>query len=87
MILELKPEQQEILEMAVQSGMSQEEVLDQAFAIIREQHEIDDWMLANRKEIAAQIEQGYAEAMRGELMTPEEVRRLLQQRRQDRQTA
>jgi hypothetical protein len=58
MILELKPEQQEILEMAVQSGMSQEEVLDQAFAIIREQHEIDDWMLANRKEIAAQIEQG-----------------------------
>jgi predicted transcriptional regulator len=87
MILELKPEQQEILEMAVQSGMSQEEVLDQAFAIIREQHEIDDWMLANRKEIAAQIEQGYAEAMRGELMTPEEVRRILQQRRQDRQTA
>jgi predicted transcriptional regulator len=87
MILELKPEQEQILELATRSGMSREEVLDQAFAIIREQHELDDWMLANRDEIVAHIEQGYAEARRGELMTPEEVKRVLQQRRQERKTA
>jgi predicted transcriptional regulator len=86
-ILELNAEQEQILEMATKSGMSKEEVLTQAFTIIREQHEMDEWMLANREEIAAQIEQGYAEALRGELMTPEEVKRVLHQRRQERKTA
>ena len=35
MILELNAEQEQILEMAIKSGMSREEVLTQAFAIIR----------------------------------------------------
>ena len=35
MILELKPAQQRVLDRAAQSGMSPEEVLDQAFAVIR----------------------------------------------------
>ena len=87
MILELNPEQEQILELATRSGMSQEEVLDQAFTIIRQQHEMDEWMLANGDEITAQIELGYAEALRGELMTPEEVKRVLHQRRQERKTA
>jgi len=87
MILELNPEQEQILEFATRSGMSQEEVLDQAFTIIRQQHEMDEWMLANGDEITAQIELGYAEALRGELMTPEEVKRVLHQRRQERKTA
>jgi predicted transcriptional regulator len=87
MILELKPEQQEILEMATRSGMRQEEVLDQAFAIIREQHEIDAWMLANREEIAAHIEEGFAQAERGELIPDYEVKRILQERRRQRDIA
>ena len=87
MILELNAEQEQILEMATKSGMSREEVLTQVFTIIRERHEMDEWMLVNRDEITAQIEQGYAEALRGELMTPEEVKRVLQQRRQERKTA
>lgn len=87
MILELKPEQQEILEMATRSGMSQEEVLDQAFAIIREQHEMDAWMLANREEIAAHIEEGFAQAERGELIPDYEVKRILQERRRQRNIA
>jgi predicted transcriptional regulator len=87
MILELKPEQQEILEMATRSGMSQEEVLDQAFAIIREQHEMDEWMLANREEIAAHIEEGFAQAERGELIPDYEVKRILEERRRHRDIA
>jgi len=78
MILELKPEQQQILEMATRSGMTQEEVLDQAFAIIREQHELDDWLLANREEVSAHIEEGYAQAEGGELFSEEQVRRELE---------
>ena len=55
MILELKPEQQKILDRAARSGMSPEEVLDQAFAVIHQQYGDGDWMLAGRDAIAAQI--------------------------------
>jgi len=51
--------------LAPDPALSQEEVLDQAFTIIRQQHEMDEWMLANRDEITAQIEQGYAERCAG----------------------
>jgi hypothetical protein len=44
MILELKPEQQKVLDRAAQSGMTPEDVLDQAFAVIGEQYRNDDWM-------------------------------------------
>ena len=37
MIVELKPEQQKVLDRAVQSGMSPDEGLDQAFAVIHQQ--------------------------------------------------
>lgn len=87
MILELNAEQEQILEMATKSGMSREEVLTQAFAIIREQHEMDEWMLANREEIAAHIEEGYAQAERGELIDAEEVVRILHEDRARRQIA
>jgi predicted transcriptional regulator len=87
MILELNPEQEQILELATRSGMSREEVLDRVFAIIREQNEMDEWMLANREEIAAQIEEGCAQAERGELIDKEEVVRILQEDRARRQIA
>jgi predicted transcriptional regulator len=87
MILELNAEQEQILEMATKSGMSREEVLNQAFTIIREQHEMDEWMLANREEIAAHIEEGYAQAERGELIDAEEVVRILHEDRARRQIA
>jgi predicted transcriptional regulator len=87
MILELKPEQQEILELATRSGKTQEEVLDRVFRILREEHEMDEWMLANRDEITAQIEEGYAQAQRGELIDGEEVVRILREDRAQRQKA
>ena len=87
MIVELKPEQQAILEKAIRSGMSREEVLDQAFAIMQTQHEQDEWMSANRDEIAAHIQVGVDEAERGELIDAEEVIRILAADRAERQIA
>jgi len=87
MILELKPAQQEVLDQAARSGMSPEEVLDQAFAVIQEQYRNEDWMLADREAIAAQIEEGFAQAERGELVDAEQAIRVLQDRRAKRHIA
>jgi hypothetical protein len=87
MNLEIKPEQKEVLDRAAKSGMSPDEVLDQAFAIIHEQFRNGDWMLADKDAIAAQIEEGYKQAMRGELVTAEEAVRELHLRRARRQIA
>jgi len=58
MTISLKPEQQRVVDLAIQSGAYQNpgEVIDQALAIIREQLELEDWMLERRKAVAAQIE-------------------------------
>jgi predicted transcriptional regulator len=87
MILELKPEQQRLLDRAAQSGMSPEDVLDQAFALIHEQFRSDDWLLADKQAIAAQIEEGFAQAERGELVDAEEAVQILRKRRENRRTA
>jgi predicted transcriptional regulator len=86
MMLELKPEQQKVLDRAARSGMSPEEVLDQAFAVIREQFGNEDWLLADKDAVAAQIEEGFAQAERGELVDSEQVAGILQERRAKRQT-
>ncbi|MGO8757997.1 MAG: hypothetical protein ACLQG3_07720 [Terracidiphilus sp.] len=87
MMLELKPEQKKVLDRAVLSGMSPEEVLDQAFAVIREQQGDGDWMLSDSEAVAAHIAEGFAQAERGELIDAEEATRILQQRRARRKTA
>jgi predicted transcriptional regulator len=87
MIIEIKPDQQKVLDRAAQSGMSPEDVLDQAFAIIHEQFRNEDWLLANREAFAAQIEEGFAQAERGELVDADEAVRILQDRRKNRRIA
>jgi predicted transcriptional regulator len=86
-ILELKPEQQKVLDRAARSGMSPEEVLDQAFAVIHEQYRNDDWMLVEREAISAQIGEGFAQAERGELVDAEQAIQMLQDRRAKRRIA
>jgi predicted transcriptional regulator len=87
MIIELKPEQQQILERAVKAGMSPDVALDQAFAVIEEQLDHEDWMLENREAISAQIEEGLSQAERGEVFGPDEAMRILRERRANRQVA
>ena len=87
MRIELTPEHQEVLERAAKSGMSPEEVLQQAFAVIHEQFQNEEWMLAERESITAQIAEGFHQAESAELIEPEDAARLLQERRAKRQVA
>ncbi len=87
MTIDLKPEQQRVIDLAVQSGAyhNPDEVLDQAFAIIREQLDLEDWMFEHRESIAAHIERGFAQAERGELIDGDVAIEMSRQRRAARQ--
>ena len=76
MVIDLKPEQRRVIDLAVGSGAHQNpgEVLDQAFEI----------MLERREAIAAHIETGFAQAERGELIDGDAALQMLRQRRADR---
>jgi predicted transcriptional regulator len=87
MMIELNAEQKQVLDRAAQSGMSPDEVLDQAFAVIREQQGNGDWMMAEREAVAAHIAEGFAQAERGELVDAEDVARILHERRAKRHIA
>jgi len=86
MTIELKPEQQRVIDLAVKSGAYQNpgEVLDQALEIIREQLDLEDWMVEQRAAIAAHIEVGFAQADRGELIDGDEAVEMLRKRRAER---
>jgi len=83
MSIDLKPEQQRVIDLAVRSGAYRNpgEVLDQAFEIIREQLDLEDWMFDQREAVAAHIETGYAQAQCGELIDGDAAVELLRQRR------
>lgn len=86
MVIELKPEQQHVIDMAIGSGAYQKpaEVLDQAFEIIREQLQLEDWMIDQREAVAAHIEIGFAQAERGELTDGDVAVDMLRKRRAER---
>jgi Arc/MetJ-type ribon-helix-helix transcriptional regulator len=84
MTIDLKPEQQRVIDLAVQRGAYQNpaEVLDQALEIIREQ--LEDWMLEEREAISAHIESGFAQAERGGLIDGDAAIEMLRRRRAER---
>jgi Arc/MetJ-type ribon-helix-helix transcriptional regulator len=86
MTIDLKPDQQRVLDLAIQSGAYRDpsEVIDQAFEIIREQLHLEDWMLEQREEVAARIATGFAQAQRGELVDGGKALETLRQRREAR---
>jgi antitoxin ParD1/3/4 len=86
MTIDLKPEQQRVIDLAVGSGAYKDpsEVLDQAFEIIREQLDLEDWMLEQKESIAAHIEKGFAQAERGELIDGDAAIETLRRRRAER---
>jgi hypothetical protein len=68
MTIDLKAEQQHVIDLAVRSGAYRNpgEVLDQAFEIIHEQLDLEDWMVDQREAVSAHIETGFAQAECGE---------------------
>ena len=83
MTIELKPEQQKVIDLAINSGVYRDssEVLDQALEIIRAQLHSEDWLAEQREPVAAHIATGFAQAERGELMDGDAAIEMLHQRR------
>jgi predicted transcriptional regulator len=85
-MIDLKPEQQRVIDLAVGSGAYQTpaEVLDQAFEIIRDQLDFEDWMFEKREAVAAHVLTGFAQAERGELVDGDTTIEMLRKRRVER---
>ena len=58
--------------------------MDQAFDLLREQLESEDWMRDQTDEVAAQIATGFAQAEAGQLTDGEDAIAMLRQRRAER---
>jgi Arc/MetJ-type ribon-helix-helix transcriptional regulator len=85
MTIELKPEQKRVIDLAVGSGAYQNpgEVLNQTFESIREQLQLEDWMIEQREAVAAQIQTGFAQAERGELVDGDAAIEMLRKQRNE----
>ncbi len=59
-------------------------MIEQAFEIIRERLDIEDWMFEGREAIGAQIEKGFTQAARGEWMDGDAAIEMLRRRRDER---
>jgi Arc/MetJ-type ribon-helix-helix transcriptional regulator len=86
MTIELKPEHEQMIDLAIRSGVYHDsgEVLDQAFEIIRAQLHSEDWMAEQREAVAAHIATGFAQAERGQPMDGEAAVEMLRERRAER---
>jgi Arc/MetJ-type ribon-helix-helix transcriptional regulator len=73
MPIELKPETEALIQQDVRRGayLSPADFIEHAVAML---HEQEEWLSANRSEIAAKIETGYASAQRGDLIDEDQVR-------------
>jgi len=73
MTVDLKPEIEAIIQKQLRSGAysKPEEVIERALEFLVAE---EDWLAANRAEIAAQVEEGWDETQKGELTDAEQVR-------------
>ena len=73
MEIRLRPELLDLVKKDVERGdyASVDDYVERAVTML---HEQESWLAANRSDIAAKIEEGYAAAQRGELLEPEQVR-------------
>ena len=78
MTVELTPASEALIQKRFQTGAfsSVEEVIERALELLSAE---EDWLTDNRELIAAQIQEGWDEAERGELTDGETVRSEMQQ--------
>ncbi len=81
MTIHLKPELEALIREDVERGpyQSADEYVAQAGQML---HAHEQWLAEERADIAAKIEVGFAQAERGELFDPDEVRARLNERKQ-----
>ncbi len=72
MTIHLKPELERLIQKDVERGPYQtaDEFVERAVQML---HDQEDWLSANRTDISAKIEEGYASAQRGELIDGDQV--------------
>ena len=80
MNIRLRPELERLIEEDIQRGpyQSVDEFVERAVSLL---HEQEVWLAERRSEIGAKIEEGYAAALRGELLDSDSVRRLMDERK------
>ena len=73
MVVELSPQQEALIRPRIESGAfsNAEEVIARALDYLNAE---EDWLLANKTLIQEQIQEGWDEAERGELMDAEDVK-------------
>jgi Arc/MetJ-type ribon-helix-helix transcriptional regulator len=81
MTIRLKPETEALIARDVERGpyRSADELVEEA---IHQLHDREEWLVQNRNEIAAAVEEGYVAAQRGDLLTEDEVRARLERKRE-----
>jgi|tagenome__1003787_1003787.scaffolds.fasta_scaffold16917670_2 antitoxin ParD1/3/4 len=81
MIIELKPEMEALIQRQLASGAfaSPEEVIQRALEFLS----VEDWLIENRDDLSAKIQEGWDEATRGELIEADQVRANMQRGKQD----
>ena len=69
MTIHLKPETEALIQEDLEAYASASDFVEQAVALL---HEQKVWLRENRSDIAAKIEEGYASALRGDLVDGED---------------
>jgi putative addiction module CopG family antidote len=80
MTIHLPHELEQLIQKDVERGPydSVNEFIERAVQML---HDQEEWFAENRAAIAAKIDEGYAAAQRGELLTPDQVREHLEQKK------
>jgi putative addiction module CopG family antidote len=83
MTVQLKPELESLVRADVARGpyQSVDEFVERAVELL---HEHEEWLSKNQVEISKQIDDGFAQAERGELLDPDEALVLLRTSREER---
>jgi Arc/MetJ-type ribon-helix-helix transcriptional regulator len=81
MAIRLKPETEALIARDLQRGpyRSADDLVEEA---VRQLHDREEWLAQNRVDIERAIEEGYAAAQRGELLTEDELRARLKREQQ-----
>jgi antitoxin ParD1/3/4 len=80
MTIHVSPEIEALIQRDVQRGLyeSADEFVERAVQML---HEQEEWLVENRSEISAMIEEGYASAQRGEMIEADQVRANMENRK------
>jgi Arc/MetJ-type ribon-helix-helix transcriptional regulator len=80
MTIHLRPELEELIQKDVERCPYDniDQFVEQAVQML---HEQEEWLTANRSEISARIQEGYAAAQRGELLSAGQVREQMEQKK------